>query len=96
MIIGSVTGRSEESILQWNSRQVYIALGILLEAAAILRIDACPMEGFDTKQFDTILGLDKTDYTSLVMAPIGYRSESDKYASAPKVRFDKEEIFQML
>ena len=50
----------------WNSRQAYIALGFLLETAAILDIDATPMEGFDPKQFDEILAL--TEYSSVAIA----------------------------
>jgi len=96
MIMGSVMGRSDESLFQWNARQVYIALGILLETAALMKIDACPMEGFDAKQFDTILGLDETDYTSIVIAPVGYRSSEDKYSSVPKVRFSKEQIMKFV
>lgn len=93
MLLGSALGKTEEQIKEWCARQAYIALGFLLETAAIMQIDACPMEGFDTNQFDTILGLDKTDYASVAMVAIGYRSESDKYAQAPKVRFCKDELF---
>ena len=50
----------------WNSRQVYIALGFLLETAALLGIDATPMEGFDPAQFNEILGL--TDYSVVALA----------------------------
>jgi len=92
MIEGSITGRTDEMLKEWNARQTYIALGILLETAALMKIDACPMEGFDTAQFDTILGINKTDYASVVMAAIGYRSENDKYAAAPKVRFAQTDI----
>jgi nitroreductase len=96
MILGSIKGKSSAEIKEWSARQAYIALGFLLESAALMSIDACPMEGFNTAQFDKILGLDKTEYTSVVMAAIGYRSEEDKYAKAPKVRFCKEELFQMV
>jgi nitroreductase len=30
----------------WSTRQVYIALGFFLYSAAMLGVDACPMEGF--------------------------------------------------
>lgn len=96
MLMGSVSGKTPEQIKEWSARQAYIALGFLLETAALMKIDTCPMEGFDTNQFDTILGLDKTDYTSVVMVSVGYRSESDKYAHVPKVRFCKDELFEMI
>lgn len=75
----------------WNSRQAYIALGFLLETAALLGIDATPMEGFDAAQFNEILGL--TDYSAVVICPVGYRNaESDWLAPLPKVRFPREEL----
>ncbi len=75
----------------WNSRQAYLALGFLLETAALLNIDATPMEGFDPAQFNEILGL--TDYSAVVLAAVGYRNaESDWLANLPKVRFPKEDL----
>ena len=79
----------------WNSRQAYIALGFLLETAALLNIDATPMEGFDAVQFNEILGL--TDYSAVVVCAVGYRNqEADWLATAPKVRFPKEELIQTI
>ncbi len=79
----------------WNSRQAYIALGFLLQTAALLNIDATPMEGFDAAQFNEILGL--TDYSAVVVAAVGYRdAEKDWLANLPKVRFSKEELIQTI
>jgi nitroreductase len=76
----------------WISRQAYIALGFLLETAALLGIDATPMEGFDATQFNEILGLE--DYSAVVLAAVGYReAENDWLAKLPKVRFPKEKLF---
>lgn len=77
----------------WARNQAYIALGNLLTSAALLGIDACPMEGFDHAQYDEILGLKGEGYGSAVIATLGYRDSSDKYANAAKVRFPKEQIF---
>ena len=75
----------------WNSRQAYIALGFLLETAALLNIDATPMEGFDAAQFNEILGL--TEYSAVVLAAVGYRdAENDWLANLPKVRMPKDEL----
>lgn len=92
MILGTVSTKNEHQILEWNARQTYIALGVLIESAALFKIDACPMEGFDPIQFDTILNLTETDYSSVVITPVGYRSLEDKYANAPKARFAKKDI----
>lgn len=75
----------------WNSRQAYIALGFLLETAALLEIDATPMEGFDAAQFNEILGL--TDYSAVAVAAVGYRdAENDWLANLAKVRMPKDEL----
>lgn len=77
----------------WNSRQAYIALGFLMETAALLKIDTTPMEGFNAAQFNEILGL--TDYSAVVLCAVGYRdAEADWLANLPKVRFSKEELIQ--
>jgi len=91
MMMGSVSRRSEQEILEWSTKQVYIALGTLLTACAVKRIDACPMEGFDNKAYDRILKLDEEDVASVVLCPVGYRGD-DKYADAKKVRFPLNEI----
>ena len=92
MMKGSVSSRTPEGVKEWSSRQVYIALGTALAAAAISGIDACPMEGFDAKQFDEILGLEKMGLESRVLMPVGFRAADDETAQAPKVRFCKEEV----
>jgi nitroreductase len=77
----------------WNSRQAYIALGFFLETAALLGIDATPMEGFDAAQFNEILGLE--DYSAVVLAAVGYRdAESDWLANLPKVRMPVSELIE--
>lgn len=83
---------SSEAVKEWSSRQVYIALGTLLAAAASLGIDACPMEGFDPKKFDEILGLEKLRLESRALAAVGFRLGSDPAAALVKVRFPKEEV----
>jgi nitroreductase len=75
----------------WVARQVYIALGNFLAAAAVLGVDACPMEGIDTVKYDEILGLNAKGYTALVVATAGYRAEDDGNAALPKVRFARSE-----
>jgi len=57
IILGSLSSRTDEQKVAWSHRQAYIALGVLLSAAAELGVDAGPMEGFDAEKFDEILGL---------------------------------------
>ena len=92
MMKGSLS-RSKEELQAWLARQVYIALGFGLVAAAELNFDACPMEGFDPSQFDEILGLKEKGLKSVVIMAVGYRSSEDGYQHLAKVRHSKEELF---
>ena len=94
MIIGGIVNALDQPArAAWARNQVYIALGNLLTSAAVLGIDACPMEGFDRAQYDEILGLKSQGLATAVIATLGYRSAADKYATAPKARFPKEQVF---
>ena len=94
MLVGSVVKAMDENTRNaWARNQAYIALGNLLNSAALLGIDVCPMEGFDRAQYDEILGLKAQGLASAVIATLGYRLPTDKYANAPKVRFPKEQVF---
>jgi len=94
MLVGGIVRAMDEQARDaWARNQAYIALGNLLTSAALLGIDACPMEGFDRAQYDEILGLKAQGYASAVIATVGYRAATDQSASAPKVRFPKERVF---
>lgn len=94
MMIGAlVKGPTGARIDDWSARQVYIALGNLMTSAAMLDIDACPMEGFEPAKYDEILGLGKLGLASTVACALGYRAGTDKYASLPKVRYQANELF---
>jgi|SRR5581483_5211361 len=93
MMIGSVIkGMDASTRAAWATRQVYIALGNFLTSAALMGIDACPMEGIEPEKYNEILGLDKLGLSAVVVATAGYRSNDDKYAALKKVRFPKEEV----
>jgi nitroreductase len=93
MINGFRQNASDQGWMQqWTHKQSYIALGFLMESAAILDIDSCPMEGFNSEDFDRILGLDKEGYSTAVLCPVGYRSSEDWLANLAKVRFETEKL----
>jgi nitroreductase len=93
VIMGSFAGARAKGFLDtWQSRQVYIALGQFMAAAALLGIDTCPMEGIEPGKYDEILGLAGSGYITLCACPAGYRAEDDKYATTPKVRFPASEV----
>ncbi|WP_026475462.1 NAD(P)H-dependent oxidoreductase [Alkaliflexus imshenetskii] len=93
MMVGSVSGKTEQERFQWAARQAYIALGFLLSTAAIEGIDACPMEGFNNAEFDKLLNLEQKGLHSVVMATVGFRSTDDKYAALSKVRKTVDELY---
>ncbi len=82
------------TIDDWCKNQVYIALGQLMASAAVLGIDACPMEGINPPEIDKVLGLETSGFKTLVACALGYRDESDKYADLPKIRYPKDEIIE--
>ena len=83
---------TESAKATWTARQTYIALGNLLSAAADLKIDTCPMEGFNSEQFNEMLGLSNKGLNAAVLVAIGYRSEEDKTQHYKKVRKNKENL----
>ena len=77
----------------WTSKQTYIALGNLLNAAAELNIDVTPMEGFEPEKVNEILGLNERGLHASLIAPIGYRHADDATQSYAKVRKSEQELF---
>lgn len=76
----------------WMNKQLYLAFGTLLLGAALLEIDACPMEGFDSTMLDEELGLKDVGFTSAIIVCLGYRSGDDFNAGLPKSRLPAEVV----
>lgn len=95
MLLNYISTKTEEQLAYWMEKQVYIALGFLLEAAALMKIDACPMEGFDRAQFDEILKLPQKGFRSVVLFAVGYRSVDDPMISRKKVRMSADDILMI-
>jgi nitroreductase len=79
---------------EWSSRQVYIAVGQLLAAAAMLGVDACPIEGLDPAAYDRILGLESKGFHTLCASAVGYRAADDRHAGLAKIRYPLAEIVE--
>ncbi len=92
MMHGFMANLDEAATLSWAKHQVYIALGQLMATAAVLDIDACPMEGIIPTEYDKILNLTDSGYVTTVACAMGYRSADDKYAQLPKVRYDHDQV----
>jgi nitroreductase len=81
-----------EARREWAVRQAYIALGSYLTAAAVLGVDACPMEGVDRPGFDRALGSDQGPWRTLVAVPTGHRAADDPQQALAKVRHPPERV----
>lgn len=88
-----ITTLPEEARNVWTSKQTYLALGNLLNAAAELKIDVTPMEGFEPAAVNEILGFEKLGLNASLIATVGYRHEEDATQHYAKVRKSKEELF---
>ncbi|WP_395632701.1 NAD(P)H-dependent oxidoreductase [Flavobacterium sp.] len=88
-----ISSLSAEQKNIWTSKQTYIALGNLLNAAAELNIDVTPMEGFEPEKVNTILGLNERGLNASLIATIGYRHADDATQSYAKVRKSEQELF---
>lgn len=95
-IKSSIAPMTEGQFVIWNVKQTYIALGMLLQTAAELRIDATPIEGFETEAYDQILGLTEQGYTTAVVCALGFRHVEDKNQHQAKVRKSEEELFHTI
>lgn len=93
-LVQDISSRPPESIAIWNSRQVYIAMGMALLTAALLGVDACPMEGIEPGAYDRILGLGETPWTAVAAVAFGYRQVDDPVLQSPKFRYPTEKVWE--
>lgn len=84
----SLEQRSEDDLINWASKQAYIALGNALNGATALGFDSCPMEGFDAKEVSAILDLPE-HLTPVVLCPIGFAADTPR----DKLRYPINELF---
>ena len=91
MVSGFIASLDDAQLDKWVSGQTYIPLGIMIETAALLGVDAGPMEGFNRDKYDEILNLQSKNLASVYAIAFGYRGD-DKFAEMPKVRRTKEDV----
>lgn len=96
-ILKFVSSKNNEEIREWAARQVYIALGTAIDAAALCHVDATPMEGFNSKAIDEYFDLKEDNLHSVVLLALGYRDvHKDEFAEAPKVRRHFDDLFRFI
>ena len=92
MMLNTVTKTPPAELAVWARNQVYIAHGVFLATAAMLGVDACPMEGFVADKYDAELKLPEQGYHAVVLATAGRRAAADKNAGMAKVRYEPADI----
>jgi nitroreductase len=93
MLLANYPGRDPQVNFEHAARQAYIGLGAALIAAAFEEVDSTPMEGFDPKALDEILGLAARGLRSVAILPLGYRDEgNDWLVNLQKVRRPREQF----
>lgn len=86
-LITSLTGKTADDNYHHAAKQAYIGFGMSIAEAALLQVDATPMEGFDAGQLDELLNLKALNLRSAIMLTLGYRDENgDWLVNLKKVR----------
>lgn len=88
-----INSLSTEQKSSWTAKQTYLALANLMNAAAEMKIDVTPMEGFEASKYNEILGLNELGLNATLVATIGYRHEEDATQHYKKVRKSTNELF---
>lgn len=88
--------RENQTLAHWTEKQTYIALGFLLMSAAMLGVDATPIEGFDADKLNQVLDLNAHGLSPQVIVALGRRSDEDVNASVAKSRLPAREVITYL
>lgn len=92
-LINSRVNLAAEVNFEHAARQAYIGFGLAIAEAALLQVDATPMEGFNGAKVDEILNLSAHGLKSVTLLPLGYRDEANDWlANLKKVRQPNEEF----
>ncbi len=71
--------QNEKSMLDWAMKQTYIALANMMNAAAFIKIDSCPIEGFKEEKINQLLAdefdIDTSEFKVSHMVAFGYRKQ---------------------
>ncbi|WP_417428199.1 NAD(P)H-dependent oxidoreductase [Halpernia sp.] len=86
----------KKELESWAEKQTYIVLGNLMFAAALEKVDSCPMEGFDAELMAEILDIDSEKEKVCVTLALGYRADDDFFKTLEKVRKPDEKLFKFL
>lgn len=87
---------NDRARFDWAAKQCYIAMADMIAAAATLKIDSCPIEGFNREKLESYLAkqgiLDRQHWGVAIMVSFGYRAEPIK----PKTRQSMTDIYHVI
>ena len=63
---------ADDGVASWTARQAYIAAANMMTGAASMKIDSCPIEGFEKEKVEAALALESGHSVALIVA-FGYR-----------------------
>lgn len=86
----------KKDLPHWLEKQVYLNMGSFLLGAALLEIDAVPLEGIDQAVLDAEFDLNSFDLTAVTAVALGYRADNDFNAGLPKSRLVVDDIFTLI
>src|SRR5690554_3948151 len=93
MLKTQLFAKPKEEQAAHTAKQAYIGFGTAIAAAALLNVDATPMEGFKNEELDELLGLKEKGLKSQTILALGYRAgEGDWLQGMKKVRQPKEKF----
>lgn len=86
--------KPEADLKIWMAKQVYIALGVGLNASIALGLDSTPMEGIETDKYAAILNM--TTYKPVLAMAVGYAAADDynRLEVVPKLRRPLEDVIE--
>jgi nitroreductase len=96
-LLAAYIPRPAQQNFEHAARQAYISFGLAIAAAAELKVDTTPMEGFDNVALDELLNLKEKGLRSVTLLPLGYRDEAqDWLVNLKKVRTPRERFIKVL
>ncbi len=88
-LIQSDKAHSDKIMFDWAAKQCYIALANMMSAAAFIKIDSCPIEGFKEEPINQLLAAEFNVDTSLFkvayMVAFGYRKDPQNIKTRQKL-----------
>lgn len=86
-MVATFSAKTPEESFTHAAKQAYIGFGVAITEAALLKVDATPMEGFEPEKLDELLGLKALGLRSTTLLPLGYRDHSNDWlVNLKKVR----------